>query len=47
MSDFIVGALAWLVGGVVASALISWGINKLAALELKELLKYKEKEDEE
>ena len=46
MSDFIVSALV-LVGGVVASALISWGINKLAALELKELLKHKEKEDEE
>lgn len=46
MSDFIVSALV-IVGGVVASALISWGINKLAALELKELLKYKEKEEEE
>ena len=46
MSDFIVSALV-LVGGVVASALISLGINKLAALELKELLKYKEKEEEE
>ncbi len=46
MSDFIVSALV-LVGGVVASALISWGINKLAALELKELLKYKEKDAEE
>lgn len=45
MSDFIVSALG-LVGVVVASVLLCWVINKLAAQELKELHKFKEKEKE-
>jgi hypothetical protein len=44
MSDFIATVFTF-VGAGVAVVLICWGINKLAALELKELLKYKEKED--
>ena len=45
MSDFIVSVFA-LVGVVVASVLICWVINKIAAQELKELHKFKEKEKE-
>lgn len=43
MSNFIVGAIE-LVGVLVVSALICWGINKLAVQELRELQKFKEKE---
>lgn len=44
MSDFILSAIE-LVGVVVASALIWWVINELAAQEIKEL--FKEKEEKE
>lgn len=46
MNDFVVGALAW-AGAVGAVVLICWGINKLAAMEIKELQKFEEKESEE
>lgn len=46
MSDFIVSALG-LVGVVVASVLICWVINKLAAQELNELREFKAKHEKE
>lgn len=45
MNDFIISALVSAIG-VGAVVLICWGINKLAAMEIKELQKFEEKEAE-
>ena len=43
MSDFIATVFTFVGAGVVV-VLICWGISKLAAMEIKELQKFEEKE---